>query len=672
MSDLAPGTTIGPFRVLERLGAGASGAVYRVVDPVGRELALKSLRGRLEDARLERFAREGEVTAGLKHSGIVQVHATGATELGPYLVYELVEGEDLERAWRRLDRAQLLRALVEVGHAVGHAHAHGVVHRDLKPANVLLDRAGRARVTDFGMAQVQGLERLTRTGALVGTPHYMAPEQVGARREGVSSATDVWALGVMLYRALCGRLPFEGESLVELSARIATGTFPPLRSLARDVNPALEAVCARALSSDPGARYPDGEAFAADLERALAGGGVRRPRRRVGLVLAGLLALALVGWRVARREGGPAGAELPAPTAVDRARLPWETLDAACAQGEARAVRDAVQGLFDAGATPAELRAALVRHALQVSVDDPRPVVWLAELRELAPPAPEAEPELALARARFDALAQRFLRGLDEPEQRANNADVEQAGEACLAGLEALAAAGLRPRSPLSPRVAEGWLTLSRFGVLESRDYWRVVRFLVELDQPLHGEFFRIGAPHLERPWGGRPRDPWERYVEARIACRGGEPGERALELLRRVVEQEPGAEPRLGRLQRAQASFVLAGWRPEGREALIERALAWGPELPDAHGVRVARALDAKDYALTLERVEEALASFEREGYRGLTHTLGVLNDFEGSQVQALAELGQRERAREIYQILCVRGSGTARRLLASYPWLE
>ncbi|MCA8967869.1 MAG: serine/threonine protein kinase, partial [Planctomycetes bacterium] len=194
---------------------------YRVQDALGRQLALKLLLGDLSERRLQRFAREGEIAATLRHPGIVRVHGRGRCAQGCYLVYELVQGEDLESAWRRLSRRQLLEVVLEIAHALGHAHAQGVVHRDLKPANVLLDAEGHARVTDFGLALGAGMDRLTRTGALVGTPHYMAPEQISGSRDRYGPPTDVWALGVLLYRALTDRLPFAGGSLLELMAQIA-------------------------------------------------------------------------------------------------------------------------------------------------------------------------------------------------------------------------------------------------------------------------------------------------------------------------------------------------------------------------------------------------------------------------------------------------------------------
>ncbi|MBX3470040.1 MAG: serine/threonine protein kinase, partial [Planctomycetes bacterium] len=266
------------FRIVAELGRGAVGAVYRAVEAEsGREVALKVLLERPDPTRLARFAREGEVTAALDHPGIVRVHASGVLGGRPFLAYELVPGgETLADALATLDRSTRLRLLRDAAAAVGHAHARGVVHRDLKPSNVLIDRASgdvpRARVADFGMARLTGdsQDRLTRTGAMVGTPHYMAPEQAAGARD-VGPPADVWALGVMLYEALVDRLPFDGETLQELVARLCAADPTPPRALDPALAPDLEAVVLRALAREPGERYPDAGALAADLDAFLRG-----------------------------------------------------------------------------------------------------------------------------------------------------------------------------------------------------------------------------------------------------------------------------------------------------------------------------------------------------------------------------------------------------------------
>ncbi len=322
------------FRVLEELGRGAVGVVYRAVEvATGREVALKVLLERPDPTRLARFEREGQVTAALDHPGVVRVHAAGALGGQPFLAYELVPGgETFADARGQLDRSTRLRLLRDAAAAVGHAHARGVVHRDLKPANVLVDRSSggvpRVRVADFGMARLTSdtHERLTRTGVIVGTPHYMAPEQAAGERE-VGAPADVWALGVMLYEALLDELPFDGESLQVLLARICAVDPRPPREVDPALAPDLEAIVLRALERDPASRYPDAAALADDLEAFLRGeavgarrGSIRRwlRRRRGPLLASGAVALsvgAVTGAALATSSPTAPQAAPAAPTA---------------------------------------------------------------------------------------------------------------------------------------------------------------------------------------------------------------------------------------------------------------------------------------------------------------------------------------------------------------------
>mgnify|MGYP001230598614 CR=1 FL=1 len=295
MAALAPGGIVGGrFRVLAPLGRGGMGAVFRAEElGSGRAVALKVLGGPSSPERVERLRREGELAARLDHPGIVRVHSAGNEGGVPWLACELVEGaRPLRDALPTLPRAERLRLVREVAEAVGFAHAQGVVHRDLKPENVLLDGAGRARVADFGLARAEGLEALTRTGQLVGTPAYMAPELYESPTR-AGPASDVWALGVLLYEALVDRLPFPAETLVELAGQLATQDPPCPRAIDPSVPPALEAVCLQALARDPARRYPQAGALAADLARAVGGARVeaRGPVRRGRSLGVGLVAL---------------------------------------------------------------------------------------------------------------------------------------------------------------------------------------------------------------------------------------------------------------------------------------------------------------------------------------------------------------------------------------------
>ncbi|HXG61588.1 MAG TPA: serine/threonine-protein kinase, partial [Planctomycetota bacterium] len=268
----------GRYEIVREIGRGGMSVVYEARDRrLGRRVALKVLR----EVGPERVRREAEAAARLRHPNVVAVH-----EVGPdYIVMDLVAGRTLAEAMPELDRGERLRILEAVAAAVAHAHAHGVVHRDLKPANVLLEPDGRVVLTDFGLARLVGGEDLTRTGAVVGTPHYMAPELVRGEGHRAGPAADVWSLGVMLYEALSGRRPFDGATPLAIYERIVHADPEPLPG-------DFGAIAARALEKDPARRYPDAGAMAEDLRRARAGEPIRA--RRVGPL--GRL------WRRARRK----------------------------------------------------------------------------------------------------------------------------------------------------------------------------------------------------------------------------------------------------------------------------------------------------------------------------------------------------------------------------------
>lgn len=265
------------FEVLSTLGRGAMGAVFLAHDRAsGEEVALKVVLDEEVGKRAQRFVREGEIARSLDHPGIVKVVSSGVVAGTPYLAYEVVRGaRPLVEAFEGLDLTGRVRLVRDAARALGYAHQRGVLHRDVKPDNLLVDAAGQVRVTDFGLAAVEGAERLTKTGDLVGTPQYMAPEQVsGSHREAVGPYTDVWALGVILYQALTDELPFATTNFIELLGAIKNQAVTPPREHAPEVPRALEAVCLRALRREPGARYADGDALADDLERYLGGGKV--------------------------------------------------------------------------------------------------------------------------------------------------------------------------------------------------------------------------------------------------------------------------------------------------------------------------------------------------------------------------------------------------------------
>jgi hypothetical protein len=296
----------------------------RAYDVAGdRAVALKVVLEGGDEARIARFRREGELTAALDHPGILKVHYSGTLAGRPFLAYELVEDcrtlDEVLPSLAITDRVALVR---EAALALGHAHERGILHRDVKPENLLVDASQRVRVADFGLATAADLERLTKTGAVLGTPHYMAPEQIYARPNAMGPTADVWSLGVILYEALTEELPFAGASLMELFAQIASGKPLPPREHEPELSPELEAVCLCALEREPEHRYPNAGAFAEDLERALKGQPVEArtrggpPRPLIALVAVASLVAVTVAALLIQRHGSavpPAGEAETAP-----------------------------------------------------------------------------------------------------------------------------------------------------------------------------------------------------------------------------------------------------------------------------------------------------------------------------------------------------------------------
>ncbi|MCA8952585.1 MAG: serine/threonine protein kinase [Planctomycetes bacterium] len=287
---LAHGRTIGGYRVLEVLGHGGMSTVYLAEqEHPKRRVALKLLTAVLSSPEaLQRFRNEGELLARLQHPGIAQIHAAGVheerTAMGmlrwPYFVMEYVPGArtltDHVRAEQLGDR-EILELFLAICAAVQHAHERGVVHRDLKPQNVLVDEAGNPKVIDFGIARNLAPVRpdavpepLTRTGDVIGTLHYMSPEQV--RGEAIiDTRSDVHALGVILFELLTGELPFElaGKSLPEIGRILTETEARPLRRLRPDAEQDLELVIGMALGKLPDQRYSTAGALAEDVRRYL-------------------------------------------------------------------------------------------------------------------------------------------------------------------------------------------------------------------------------------------------------------------------------------------------------------------------------------------------------------------------------------------------------------------
>lgn len=307
---LPPRASVGRYRISGEIGQGGMGIVYRALDAtLGREMALKVLRYSGDPRLPERLQIEARAMARLSHPNIVAIHQAGTSEGVHYLAMDLVPGESLAAKRGSFDLRTGVLVLEKVARALAYTHQRGVVHRDLKPGNILVRPDGEPVVIDFGLARIfEDGSSLTATGAVLGTPLYMAPEQIEGRRDRIGPCTDIYAMGAILYEMLTGRPPLQGASLPETVMRICKED-PPLPTTVNPQAPGpLAIVCMKALEKTPDRRYPSASAFADDLARWREGepvaarslGAAGRARRyldrhRTPALLAAIIALAVTG-----------------------------------------------------------------------------------------------------------------------------------------------------------------------------------------------------------------------------------------------------------------------------------------------------------------------------------------------------------------------------------------
>jgi len=266
-----PDTIIdGRYRVLSRVGSGGMADVYLAEDQLlGRHVAVKLLHHQFAEDQefVERFRREASSAAALSHPNIVAIFDRGEWQGTYYIAMEYVAGRSLKTIVREqgaLNPATAIDIVVQILRATRFAHKRGVIHRDLKPHNVILDEEGRARVTDFGIARA-GASDMTLTGSIMGTAQYLSPEQ--AQGLAVSTASDLYSVGVILYELLTGVVPFEGETAVAIAFKQVAAEPRPPSAVLDSVPAALDEVVLRALAKDPSRRYVDADEFIAALER---------------------------------------------------------------------------------------------------------------------------------------------------------------------------------------------------------------------------------------------------------------------------------------------------------------------------------------------------------------------------------------------------------------------
>ena len=270
---MAPATTFGKYQVRRILGRGGMGTVYEALDPnLNRKVALKTMiPGLLGDPGLRaRFLREAQAAGALNHRNIVTVYDLGEDRGQPYIAMEFIEGTDLERIILNREpypvewKANVVRQICD---GLGHAHRNGIIHRDVKPANIRVTPAGEVKIMDFGIAHLQAPSRLTRGGQVLGTVHYMAPEQIEGGK--VDHRADIFSVGAIAYELITYRRPFDGESLTSVMFKIAHEDADRSAFPRTALSPRLEEIVLKALARDIGERYQDLAAMQADLEALL-------------------------------------------------------------------------------------------------------------------------------------------------------------------------------------------------------------------------------------------------------------------------------------------------------------------------------------------------------------------------------------------------------------------
>jgi beta-lactam-binding protein with PASTA domain len=268
--SLEEGKTVdGRYTLVRRIGSGGMADVWLARDTeLGRDVALKVLHQNFarDEEFVNRFRLEASAAAGLQHPNVVAVYDRGSFEDTYYIAMEYVEGSPLrDLISRGLSVSEAIEVTRQVLAAAGFAHDRGFVHRDLKPMNVLIDRSGRVRVTDFGIARADNSE-ITRTGSVLGTAQYLSPEQ--AQGFAVTRASDLYSIGVILFEMLTGRVPFDGDNAVAIAMKQVSEKPPAPSSLNPAVTPALESVVLRALAKDPTNRYSSAEEMLTALDAA--------------------------------------------------------------------------------------------------------------------------------------------------------------------------------------------------------------------------------------------------------------------------------------------------------------------------------------------------------------------------------------------------------------------
>ncbi|MGD0369415.1 MAG: protein kinase [Acidobacteriaceae bacterium] len=281
--DLQPGSTVGHYKILRRIGAGGMGVVYEAEDlRLGRHVALKLIAGNSapDPSALERFHREARIASSLNHPGICTIHEIDEADGQPFLIMELLDGQSLDRLYggHAVPLPRLTEIGVQLADALDAAHRKGILHRDIKPANIFITGSGQAKILDFGLARIDSLavgdstgsgiserDKLTRSGATLGTVAYMSPEQ--ARGESLDARSDLFSLGVVLYEMATANHPFSGTTSAVVFDKLLNYHPPSALSLNRDLPPEFENILNKSLEKDRDLRYQSASDLRADLRR---------------------------------------------------------------------------------------------------------------------------------------------------------------------------------------------------------------------------------------------------------------------------------------------------------------------------------------------------------------------------------------------------------------------
>ena len=414
VTPLKTPTKLGRYEIVDELGKGAMGVVYLARDPlIGRLVALKTFRigYSVKDQELEqfraRFMREAQSAGILSHPAIVTVH--DVVEEGDdglaFIAMEYVRGTNLKLLLQReapLDLAFVAGVIDQVADALDYAHSRGVIHRDVKPANIIITADNQVKITDFGIARLDS-SNLTQEGQLLGTPNYMAPEQILGRE--IDHRADLFSLGVVLYEMLTRRKPFQGENLTVVSHRIVYDHFTPPETYVADLPAGLNAILSHALQKEPEKRYQHAREMASDLNRLVADRAARESLNETQSLSGTAVVLTPPPAQAPppKTQGGGWGRFLRFGR---RAATPSSTAPAAAAVSESRAPLlpappplPSALSAVDVGAIPsqalASAPAAAVAEATPVPLSDPIPLTPLTSLPPLTPltpmtPAPAA------------------------------------------------------------------------------------------------------------------------------------------------------------------------------------------------------------------------------------------------------------------------------------------